>query len=95
MVVAIPPVMEAHADLQDAVVEPADRTTRVAPERLEDLVLLEELSLIEQVDPVDERLGCRLGTTRARILVDLAAGYALGRPGGLALAASGLGRAQP
>src|SRR5207247_6226579 len=94
VVVAVAPVMEPDADLQDAVVKIADRRTGVAPEELEGLVLLEELASVELLDAVDE-LGRRWRIApSARILVDRAAGDALGRPPVLAVAASGLGWAR-
>jgi hypothetical protein len=93
--VAVAPVMESDADLEDPVVEPTDRTSGIPPQRLEDLVLLEELAGVEQLDAADERLGRRLSAARARSFVDLATGDALGRPLRFALAASGLGRVQP
>ena len=84
--------MEADADLEDAVVQRADRSARLAPQDLERLVLLEELAGVELLDPPDQRIRCRVGAARTRVLVDLAAGDTLGRPGRLPLAASGLGR---
>ena len=90
--VPVAPVMEADTDLQDPVIEPADRCTGVAPERLEGLVLLKELAGIELLDPSDERFGRRIvapGPVRSR---DIAPRNALRRAGRLALAASGLWR---
>ena len=52
--VALLPVMETHADLQDPVVEPAVRSAGVAPEQLERLVLLEELPVIELFYALEE-----------------------------------------
>jgi hypothetical protein len=46
--------MEADADLQDAVVEAADRRARIAPQELERLVLVEDLPLVELLDPPGE-----------------------------------------
>src|SRR5258708_6046592 len=76
VMVAVVPVVEADADLEDAVIEGADRRTGVAPEKLEGLVLLEELAGVELLDAADE-LG-RWGrlASRARVLVDRAAGDA-------------------
>lgn len=91
VMIAVAPVMEADADLQDAVVEIADRRPRGAPEELEGLVLLEELAGVELLDAVDELRWWGCVAPRARILVDGAAGDALGRPARLAVAASGLG----
>ena len=92
MVVAVAPVMETDADLQDAVIEAADRRSRVAPERLEGLVLLEELAGVELLDATSQRIRRRVIAARAQVFVDRATRDALGRPGGLAIAASGLGR---
>jgi hypothetical protein len=58
--IAATPVMEADADLEDAVIEPADGRRSVAPEELERLVLLEELAGVELRDARDELRGCRL-----------------------------------
>src|SRR5205814_485547 len=85
------PVMESHADLQDAVIEPADRRTRVAPEELQRFVLLEELAGIELLDAAQELWWRGIAAAGAGILVDGAAGNALRRAPGLAVAASGLG----
>lgn len=48
--VAVPPVVEPDADLQDAVVEVADRRACIAPQDLDRLVLLEELAGVELLD---------------------------------------------
>src|SRR5258705_5044273 len=53
VVVAVAPVMKAHADLEDAVVEASDRRARVAPQKLERLVLLEEVAGVELLDTMD------------------------------------------
>ena len=95
MMIPVPPVMEADADLQDAVVQTPYRSAGIPPERLEGLVLLEELATVELFDAADQRPGWRVAAARARVLVDRATGDALWRPGGLALAVSGLGRARP
>jgi hypothetical protein len=91
VVVAVAPVVEADTDLQDPVIEAADRRARVTPERLEGLVLFEELAGVELFDPADERLGRRIAASRPNVLLDRATGNALRRPGRLAIAASGLG----
>ena len=57
--------METDADLQDAVVQAADRGAGLAPQRLERLVLLEELASVELVDPLDELAGRGIVATRA------------------------------
>ena len=89
--VAVAPVVESDADLQDAVVQPTDRGAGVAPEELERLVLLEELAGVELLDPATERVGRRLVAARAGILIDRAPRDALGGTGGLAVAASAFG----
>ena len=91
VVVAVAPVMEPDPDLQDAVIEAADRRSRVAPQGLEGLVLLEELARVELLDAMSQRVGRRVSAARAQVLVDRATRDALRRPGRLALAASGLG----
>lgn len=53
MKVAPPPVMETDADLEDAVIEAADRCVRVAPEQLERLMLFEELPGVELLYTVE------------------------------------------
>ena len=90
--VAVAPVMEADPDLQDPVVEPADRRAGVAPERLKGLVLLEELACVELLDPPQERIGRRFIAAMPIGLLDLAARDACWRASRLPLAASGLGR---
>jgi len=84
-------VVEADADLQDAVVQIADRRTGIAPEELEGLVLLEELAGVELLDAMDELGRWWRVASGARVFVDRAAGDSLGRPPVLAVAASGLG----
>jgi len=91
MVVAVAPVMESDTDLQDPVIEAADRRARVTPKRLEGLVLFEELAGVELLDAADECRRRWIGAPGTDIFVDGAAGNALGRPGRLAIAASGLG----
>ena len=90
--ISVPPVMEADADLEDPVVQGPDRSTGIPPEGLERLVLLEELAGVELLDAADQRGWGGVGAARARVLVDLATRDALGRPGRLPVAASGLGR---
>ena len=92
MMVPIPPVMEADADLEDPVIQVPDRGAGVPPQGLEGLVLLEEFAGVELLDAADQRIGRRVGAPRARVLVDLTTGDALGWPRRLPLAASGLGR---
>jgi hypothetical protein len=46
-------VVEANADLQDPVVETADRRRGVPPEELERLVLLEEVTVVQLLDPTE------------------------------------------
>jgi hypothetical protein len=91
MVVAVAPVMEADTDLQDPVIEAADRRACLTPERLEGLVLFEELAGVELLDAADQRRRRRIGASGANVFVDRATGNALRRPGRLAIAASGLG----
>jgi hypothetical protein len=86
--------MEADAHLEDAVIEAAHWRARVAPQKLERFVLLEELTGIELLDPVEERFRRRIGTARAGRLVGCAARLALRRPRRLARAATRLGRAR-
>jgi hypothetical protein len=85
------PVMEADADLQDPVIQAADRRARVTPERLQGLVLFEELAGIELLDAADERLRRWIGAAGPSVFVESATGNALRRPGRLAVAASGFG----
>src|SRR5438105_15034090 len=84
--------MEADTDLQDPVIQRADRRARLAPEDLEGLVLFEELAGVELLDAAHEGVGSGLGAAGARVLLDRASRDALGRPGRLAVAATGLGR---
>ncbi len=83
--------MEPDPDLEDAVVERADRRAGVPPEELERLVLLEELARVELLDAAAELVGWRGVATGAGILVDRATGDAFGGAGGLAVAASAFG----
>ena len=55
MKVAAAPVVEADPDLEDSVIETADRRGRVAPEHLESFVLLEELVGVELLDATQKR----------------------------------------
>jgi hypothetical protein len=80
--------VEAHADLEDAVIETTVGRAGGAPEELERLVLLEELARVEFCDPFSQLGRRRLGATSADGLVDFAAGYALWRARGLAVAAA-------
>jgi hypothetical protein len=57
MKVPAAPVVEADTHLEDAVIEAAHRSGRVAPEELERLVLLEELAGVELLDTAEERFG--------------------------------------
>src|SRR5438132_92801 len=91
--VAVAPVMKAHADLQDPVVEAADRRARVAPQQLERLVLLEELAGVELLDASDQLRRSGLVAPRARGLFDRTTGDALRPPRRLAVAATRLRRA--
>ena len=91
VVVAVAPVMEADTDLQDPVIEAADRRAGVTPQRLEGLVLFEELAGVELLDAADERGWRWIGAPGTDAFVDCAAGNALRRPSRLAIAASGLG----
>src|SRR2546427_13180841 len=52
--VTAPPVIEADPDLQDPLVEVANRVRLVDPDALERLVLLEELLPVELVDAVEQ-----------------------------------------
>src|SRR5207245_7248004 len=94
MEVATPPVMKGDADLQDAVVEIADRRARGAPEEFEGLVLLEELARVELLDALHELGRRRFFATCARGFARRSGGRTLRRPRGLARAATGLGRAR-
>jgi hypothetical protein len=55
--VASSKVVVAHRDVENALVEKPDRVRLEAPEHLERLVTLEELALVELVDPADEQWG--------------------------------------
>jgi hypothetical protein len=92
MVVPVAPVMETDADLEDPVIEATDRRTGVPPEELEGLVLLEELAGVELLNALQQRVRWRVIAPGPDGFVDGTAGDALGRAGGLPVAASGLGR---
>jgi hypothetical protein len=86
--VSLAPVVEADADLEDAVIQAAVRRPGVSPEELEGLVLLEELAVVELRDALDE-LGRRwLVAASPDRLEDLPAGDALRRSGRLPVAAT-------
>jgi len=86
--IAVAPVVEPDADLQDAVIEVADRRARLAPQRLDRLVLLEELAGVEPSDAAAQRLGRWVVAACAEGLADPAAGNAFRRPGRLAVLSS-------
>ena len=86
--VAVAPVMERDADLQDAVVQAAIRRAGRAPQQLERLVLLEELATVELLDALNELPRRRFVAACAYRLRDRAAGDALRPARGLALAAT-------
>ena len=65
MEVAVAPVMEADADLQDAVIQISIRGARLTPEELEGLVLLEELAAVELGDAAEQRRRWRVVAPRA------------------------------
>ena len=92
--VASTPVMEADADLQDAVIQPAVRRACVTPQQLERLVLLEELARVELLDAVNERSWRSVGAARPCGLGGIVWRLALRRPRGLARAATRVGRAR-
>jgi hypothetical protein len=94
MKVAAPPVMEADPDLQDAVIKPAHRRGRVAPQELERLVLFEELASVELLDSVEERFRRRVGAAGAGGLIGRAEWLPFWRARRLARAATWLGRAR-
>src|SRR5438093_3358851 len=92
--VAVAPVVKAHTDLQDPVIQPADRRAGVAPQELERLVLLEELARVELLDAPDQLGRSGLIAPRARGLFDRTARDALRPPRRLAVAATRLRRAR-
>jgi hypothetical protein len=94
MKIAASPVMEADADLEDAVIQVAHRRARITPQELEGLVLLEELAGVELLDAVEERSGRWVGTSGAGGLVGCAARLPLGWASRFAGATTWLGRAR-
>src|SRR5688572_3142122 len=92
--VAVAPMVEADTDLKDPVIKVAHRCAGVAPEKLERLVLIEELAGVELLDAADQLGRRRLVASRPYGLVDLTAGDAFGRPRRLAVAATRPWRAQ-
>ena len=88
MEVAVPPVVEADADLEDAVVEGAVGRACATPQELERLMLLEELAAIELLDAGAELGRRRLVAAGADRLVDGATGNAFGGSRALPVAAS-------
>jgi hypothetical protein len=79
-------VIEADADLKDAVIERSYRGVRRAPEELQGLVLLEEVARVQLLDAPPELVRRRLVATGADGLAGL--GLALGAADGLAFAAA-------
>jgi hypothetical protein len=59
-------VLEAHADLQDPLVEVADRVGPLDPLQLERLVLLEELAAVELLDALPEARRWRVAAAARR-----------------------------
>jgi hypothetical protein len=79
--VAATPVVEADPDLEDPVIETADRRGRVAPEQLERFVLLEELVGVELLDATQKRFWWGVCTAGAGWLVWCAGRLPLRRAG--------------
>ena len=71
-------MLEANADLEDPLVEVADRVALREPLLLERLVLLEELAAVELLDPAPETGRRRFGAANAP-LSPAAAGAAYGK----------------
>ena len=94
MEVAVPPVMEADADLKDPVIQGTYGCAGISPQQLDRLVLVEELAGVELLDAVDQLGGRRLVTSGSNGFVDLTAGDALWRPRRLSVAATASGRGQ-
>jgi hypothetical protein len=71
MPVALAPVVETDADLQDALVEIADRIRLLDPDPFQGLMLLEELLLVELLDAGEQCLGWQViataGASRSRL----------------------------
>jgi hypothetical protein len=87
-------VMEADADLEDAVIETAYRRARVPPQQLERLVLLEELTGVELLDAAEERFWRLVGAAGAVGFVRCAPRWSFRRARRFARAATRLGRAR-
>ena len=85
--VAASPVMEPDPDLQDAVIEVADRRLGRAPEELQRLVLVEELARVELFDGPQKLGRRRLVTPCTGGPAGDAGGRALGAACGLTVAA--------
>jgi hypothetical protein len=92
-------VLEAHADLQDPLVEVADRVGLLDPLQLERLVLLEELAAVELLDAPPEARRWRVAAAARRSATAGSVsgrrgsdhrGPSLGRPGLALLPASGV-----
>ena len=88
MKVPAAPVVKADADLEDAVIETAHGSGRVAPEELEGFVLLEELAGVELLDAAEKRFGRRVRAAGASGLIRCAGWLPLGRAGRFARAAT-------
>lgn len=80
------PVVETDADLQDAVIERTYGSVGRSPEDLERLVLLEEATLVQLLDALEELRRRRLVAARAGRFARL--WLALGAADQLALAAA-------
>lgn len=61
-VVAVAQVVESDADLEDALIQVADRVGLRAPEVFKDLVTFVVFAGIEEADSFDHARWCRLGT---------------------------------
>jgi hypothetical protein len=75
--------MEADADLEDPVIQTADRRGGVTPQQLERLVLLKELVGVELLDAAEERFWGRFGATGASGLFRCSGRFPLRRARGL------------
>ena len=84
MKVAATPVVEPNADLKNPVIEISHRRARVAPQKLERFMLLEELARVELRDAANELIRWRIGTARAGRLVGCARRLPFWRARGLA-----------